>query len=106
MGDDSIRSGNRGRADDGGTPGWAGRPFLRGFTRPSRTVRAPGAIDRPVCRSRRGPERTGAVLQRDGSTFDRSGADDPDADRRLLLRYPLGAAVVRRGPSEPGLPLV
>ena len=34
------------------------------------------------------------------------GADDPDADRRLLLRHPLGAAAVRGGPSQPGLPLV
>src|SRR3954454_24878931 len=66
----------------------------------------PVAIDRPVCRPRRGTVRTGAVLQRDGTAFDRSGADDPDADRRLLLRHPLGAAVVRGGPSEPGLSLV
>ena len=49
---------------------------------------------------------SGAVLQRDGPAFDRSGADDPDADRRLLLRHPLGAAAVRGGPSQPGLPLV
>ena len=41
-----------------------------------------------------------------GAAFGRSGADDPDADRRLLLRHPLGAAPLRGGPSEPGLSLV
>ena len=41
-----------------------------------------------------------------GPALDRSGADDPDADRRLLLRHPLGAAAVRGGASEPGLSLV
>ena len=33
----------------------------------------------------------GAVLQRDGAAFDQSRTDDPDADRGLLLRHPLGA---------------
>src|SRR5271167_2071545 len=32
--------------------------------------------------------------------------DDPDADRRLLLRYSLRAAAVRGGPPQPGVPLV
>ena len=41
-----------------------------------------------------------------GPALDRSGADDPDADRRLLLRHPFGAAAVRGGASEPRLPLV
>ena len=41
-----------------------------------------------------------------GPALDRSGADDPDADRRLLLRHPLGAAAVRGGASEPRLSLV
>ena len=47
-----------------------------------------------------------AVLQLHRAALDRSRADDPDADRRLLLRYPLGTAAVRRGSSEPGLSLV
>ena len=47
-----------------------------------------------------------ALLQRDRAALDRSGADDPDADRRLLLRHPLGAAAVRGGASQPGLSLV
>ena len=38
-----------------------------------------------------------------GRPFDRSGTDDPDADRRLLLRHSIGAAAVRRGASEPRL---
>ena len=46
------------------------------------------------------------VLQRHWPALDRSGADDPDADRRLLLRHPLGAAAVRRGPPQPCIPLV
>ena len=41
-----------------------------------------------------------------GSALDRSRADDPDADRRLLLRHSLGAAAVRRGPPQSGLSLV
>ena len=47
-----------------------------------------------------------ALLQRDRAALDRSGADDPDADRRLLLRHPLGAAALRGGASEPRLSLV
>ena len=47
-----------------------------------------------------------ALLQRDRPPLDRSGTDDPDADRRLLLRHPLGAAAVRGGASEPRLSLV
>jgi hypothetical protein len=54
----------------------------------------------------RHPAAAGAVLQLDRPAVDRSGGDHPDADRRLLLRYPLGAPALRRGPSEPGLPLV
>ena len=47
-----------------------------------------------------------ALLQRDRSALDRSGADDPDADRWLLLRHPLRAAAVRGSASEPRLSLV
>ena len=32
-------------------------------------------------------------------SLDRSGVDDPDADRRLLFRHPIGAAAVRGGAS-------
>ena len=46
------------------------------------------------------------LLQRDRPALDRSRADDPDADRRLLLRHPLRAAAVRGGASEPRLSLV
>ena len=48
----------------------------------------------------------GSILQLDGSAVGRSRADDPDADRRLLLRHPLGAAAVRGGSPEPGLSVV
>src|SRR5215831_15688948 len=34
------------------------------------------------------------------------GADDPHADRGVLLRHPLGTAVVRGGAPEPRLPVV
>ena len=46
------------------------------------------------------------TARRDGAALDRSGADDPDADRRLLLRHSVGAAPLRRGPSEPRVPVV
>jgi hypothetical protein len=36
----------------------------------------------------------------------RPRADDPDADRRLLLRHSIRAAIVRRGSPQSGLPLV
>ena len=45
---------------------------------------SPTAVDRPVRGSRRHPRAAAAVLQRYGPALDRSGADDPDADRRLL----------------------
>jgi hypothetical protein len=95
-----------GTVDDGGKASPSGRVVLRVFARTSRAGGASAAVDRPVCRTRRGAVRAGAVLQRGGSALDRSGADDPDADRRLLLRHPLGAAVVRGGSLEPCLPLV
>ena len=37
---------------------------------------------------------------------DRSGADDPDAHRRLRVRHPLGTRAVPRGPAQPRLSLV
>lgn len=42
-------------------------------------------------------------LQLDGAALDRSRADDPDADHRLLLRHPLRSPAVRGGPSKPRL---
>ena len=36
----------------------------------------------------------------------RFGAADSDADRQLLLRYPLGAAAVRGGAPQPGISLL
>jgi hypothetical protein len=48
--------------------------------------------------------RTGAVLQPDRPPLDRSGTDDPHAGGGLLLWHPLGAAAVRRGRSQLGVP--
>src|SRR5215204_698110 len=62
------------------------------------------SVDRFIARG--AEARAGAVLQRDGPALGRSGVDDPDADPRLLLRHPLGAATLRRGPPEPRLSLV
>jgi hypothetical protein len=63
-------------------------------------------IDRFVDLSEVRPFVRVAVLQRDGSPFDRSRADDPDADRGLLLWHSLGAVAVRRGPPQSCLSLV
>src|SRR2546428_10190738 len=41
-----------------------------------------------------------------GRPSNRSGVDDPDADRGLLLWHPLRAVAVRGGASEPGVSLV
>ena len=38
--------------------------------------------------------------------IDRPGTDDADAHHRLLLRYQVGAAALRRGLAEPCVPLV
>ena len=47
-------------------------------------------INPVVTRVLAGPAReAGALLQRDRPAFDRSRADDPDADCGLLLRHPL-----------------
>ncbi len=43
------------------------------------------ALDRWVSRSERAASDAQALLQLDRASLDRSGADDPDADRRLLL---------------------
>src|SRR5260370_17468776 len=55
------------------------------------------AIDREVRRTRRPSASSGSVLQRERPAIDRSGAADPDADRRLLLRHPLRAPVCAEG---------
>src|ERR1700719_4597651 len=104
---DSIRSGETGvKADDGGTPRPAGRALLRVLARTACAGEALAALDRQGCRTRRAAAGIGSVLQRDGAAIDRSGAAYPDADRRLLLRYPLGAAAVRGGAPQSGVPLV
>ena len=48
-----------------------------------------------------GTRRASALLSEDWAAFDRSGADDPDAHRRLRICDPLGASVVSRDASEP-----
>ena len=53
-----------------------------------------------------GTRRANALLSEDWAAFDRSGADDPDAHRRLRICDPLGASVVSRDASEPCLSLV
>jgi hypothetical protein len=54
----------------------------------------------PLRRSVGGSHASSTLLQRGRTAFDLSGADDPDADRRLLLRRPLGTAAVRGGPPQ------
>src|SRR5271154_6259059 len=63
-------------------------------------------VDRPLCRAVGTAPRARAVLQLAGSPVGRSRADDPDADRRVLFRYPLRAAPLRRGPPQSGLQVV
>src|ERR1700733_5056911 len=67
---------------------------------------SPASQDRPVRRPFGGSDASGAVLQRDGSPFDRSRADDADADRRLLLWHSPGTSAVRGGSPQAGVPLV
>ena len=43
---------------------------------------------------------SGALLQRDGSSSDRSRADDSDAHRWLWLGHSFGASAVRGGPPQ------
>jgi len=61
------------------------------------------AGDRPVRRSGRPPPAPRAVLQSDWPPLDRSRAADPHVAGGLLLRHPLRAAALRRGPSQPRL---
>ena len=63
------------------------------------------SIDRFVALSGIGAA-SSVLLQPDRPALDRSRADDPDADSRLLLRDPLGTAAVRGGASQPRLSLV
>src|SRR5580692_6284119 len=66
---------------------------------------SPASQGRPVRRPFGGSNASGAVLQRDGSPFGRSRADDPHADRRPLHGHPVRAAPLRRGPPQSGVPL-
>ena len=63
------------------------------------------AIDRFVDLSSH-PPTSGPLLQPDRPPLHRPRAADPHADRRLLLRHPLGAPAMRGSPSESGLSLV
>src|SRR5438309_1764642 len=98
--------GDRSWSHDGGTPRPAGCAVLRVLARTTCAGEALAAVDRSVRRIRWAAAGIGAVLQRDGAAIDRSGAADPDADRRLLLRHPLGAAAVRGSAPQPSVPLV
>src|SRR3546814_7216767 len=64
------------------------------------------ARDRPVPRPERTAPTPRSPLQPHGPAVDRSGPDDSDADRRLLLRHPFRASAVRRSAFEPSVPLV
>ena len=68
--------------------------------------RALAAQDRHSARSLQPAITARAALQPYRAALDRSGADDPDAADRLLLRHPIGAPFVRGSASELGLPLV
>src|SRR5882757_8185842 len=39
-------------------------------------------------------------------SFDRPGADDPDVDRRLRVRHPVGATALPGGSSQPRVSVV
>src|ERR1700729_4252732 len=80
--------------DDGRAADDAGGAVLRLQPRTACPRQSSAAQDRSVRRLVRGSDASGAVLQRDGSPFDRSRADDADADRRLRLRHSLGASAV------------
>ena len=60
------------------------------------------------CRSRSvvGARRAGALLSHDRATLDRSSAHDPNADRGLCIRHPLGTVALPRGQGQPRLPVV
>src|SRR3984957_7865960 len=102
----SLLLGGGDSVDDGRTEGDAGGAVLRLQPRAACSGQSPASQDRPVCRPFGGPDASGAVLQRDGSPFDRSRADDADADCWLLLWHSLGASAVRRGPPQFGVSLV
>ena len=92
--------------DDGRTDGDAGGAVLRVHASSVTFRPITAAFDRPLRRPVGSALASAAVLQRDRPALDRSGTDDPDADRRLLLRHPFGAAAVRGGASESGLSVV
>src|SRR5438067_4207715 len=94
------------KCNDGGTASPTRGSVLRVFARAACAGEALAAVDRSLRRTRRAAAGIGAVLQRDGSAIDRPGAADPNADRRLLLWHPLGAAIVRGGAPQPGVSLV
>ncbi len=94
--------------DDGAAGGRSEGIVLRVRSGCDGTERPSAPPDRSL--RERGPTRSarrvGTLLQRDRPALDRPRADDPDADRGLLLRHPLGAAALRRGRDASGLSLV
>src|SRR6516162_2682771 len=64
------------------------------------------SIDRFVREARWAEEGAVCLLQHDRAPLDRPRADDPNAAGRLLLWHPFGAALVRRGSPQSGIPLV
>src|SRR6056297_1873068 len=99
-----LRQGRSG--DDGTEASGAGRTVLRVLDRGSGATGSSVESHGPVLRSRRHASASRAILQLDGPALGRSGTDDPDADRWLCLRYPVGAAALRGGASQPGVSLV
>src|SRR3984957_11481044 len=103
---DSLLFGAGDSADDGRAARDAGGAVLRLQPRAARPGQSPASQDRPFCGPSGGPEASGALLQRDGSSFDQSRADDAYADRRLRLRHSPRASIVRGGPPQSGLSMV
>src|SRR5258705_5346994 len=75
-------------------------------SRRGRAARSPGTRNCPRSRSVVGLGRAGATLFSYWTAVDRSGADDPDAHRRLRVRHSLGTRAVPRGPAQSRLSLV
>src|ERR1043166_7948485 len=98
--------GDRSAFDDGGAASSIRGSVLSVLARTTCAGEALIAVDRSVRRTRRIATGASAVLQRDRAAIGRSGAADSHADRWLLLRHPLGAAVVRGGAPQAGVSLV
>ena len=97
-----------GRGDDGAAEARSGPSFLRVSARRPHSREPPAAPYQCFRdgRARRSAQGTGAPLQRHRASFSRSGVDDPDAHRRLLLRHPLGAEALPGGRPASGVSVV